>query len=153
MKRSESGEKLDDNIIVVVDASVVAKWFVQESFTEKALSLRDDYLEGKINIACPDLLGYEVINALRYKPSFGEQDLRQVASALEKYNFLSYSILGNSLSQLTIEFALKFGLTIYDASYVALADYLDDSILYTADTRLAEKVANKKLVASISEYG
>jgi predicted nucleic acid-binding protein len=154
LKKSESGETLEgNNSILVVDASVVTKWFVQEELSDKAIRLRDDYLEGKITIACPDLLGYEVINALRYKPSFGEQDLKTVARALEKYNFLSYSILSNNVASKSIEFALKYGLTIYDASYIAVADYLDRSIVYTADPKLVEKVADAKLVTSISEYG
>lgn len=156
-------ENNNNTIVVVADASVVVKWFVQEKLTEKALLLRDDYLNGKITIACPDLLGYEVINALRYKPSFGVQDLKQVADTLEKYNFLTYSILcdnnnnsnsnNNGLVGIAIEFALKYGLTIYDASYVAIAGHLDDSIVYTADTKLVEKVSDSKLVTNISEYG
>lgn len=153
LKKSENGEiQESSNAIIVVDASVVTKWFVQEELTDKAIQMRDDYLEGRITIACPDLLGYEVINALRYKPSFGEQDLKEVASALEKYNFLSHAILSNGLATQAIEFALKFGLTIYDASYIAVADYLDGSIVYTADAKFVEKVGDAKLVTSISEY-
>lgn len=137
--------------IIVVDASVVAKWFVQEEETENALLLRNDYLKGKTVIACPDLLGYEVLNALRYKPSFGEKDLNEVASALRKYSFLSYPILNHGLADQAIKVAMKYGLSIYDSSYIAVANELD-STLYTADRKLVEKVNDTKLVASISGY-
>ena len=42
--------------------------------------------------------------------------------------------------------ALKYGLTIYDASYVALAEYLDGPVVYTADAKFVEKVNDPTLV-------
>ncbi|MCP8316550.1 MAG: type II toxin-antitoxin system VapC family toxin [archaeon] len=59
--------------IVVVDASVVAKWFVEEEYSINALQLRDDYVNRSIDIAAPELLLFEVINSLRYNPEFGEK--------------------------------------------------------------------------------
>ena len=153
MKRSESGEKDDNrsNVIVVVDASVVIKWFVQEDLTREALLLRKDYLRGALSLACPDLMQYEVINALRYKPSFGEKNLKEVATLLDKYNFISYSFLTDGLAEQTIEASLKYGLTIYDASYIALGNILD-SIFYTADDKIINQVSDENLVKSISKY-
>ncbi len=52
---------------VVVDASVVVKWFVKEEGSEEALRLRDRYVEGEIQIIAPELITFEVLNALYFK--------------------------------------------------------------------------------------
>ncbi len=51
----------------VVDASVVVKWLVEEEGSERALRLRDRYIDGKIEIIAPELITFEVLNALRYE--------------------------------------------------------------------------------------
>ncbi len=52
---------------VVVDVSVVIKWFGEEEYSDKAILLRDRYIEGEISIIAPELMLYEVLNALYYK--------------------------------------------------------------------------------------
>ncbi|MEM2759656.1 MAG: type II toxin-antitoxin system VapC family toxin [Nitrososphaerales archaeon] len=120
--------------IVLLDASVVVKWFVREEYSEKALEIRRSYLARRINIACPQILPFEVLNALRYNPEFGEEQLNIASVALQKYQFRLYPILGE-IAHLCVENALKFGISIYDASYLSLAEHLD-SKCYTADERL-----------------
>ena len=41
---------------VVVDASVIAKWYLKEEWREEALSLRRDYVEGKISLTAPAVM-------------------------------------------------------------------------------------------------
>ena len=43
-------------MIVVVDTSVLIKWFKQEKDTDKALEIRRAYLDEEIEIAIPDLV-------------------------------------------------------------------------------------------------
>ncbi|MEM0011159.1 MAG: type II toxin-antitoxin system VapC family toxin, partial [Candidatus Bathyarchaeia archaeon] len=50
---------------VVADASVIVKWIIPEDYTEDALRLRDDFLDGKIDIHAPSIILLEVANALR----------------------------------------------------------------------------------------
>ncbi|MEQ9715814.1 MAG: hypothetical protein ABGF52_09810 [Candidatus Asgardarchaeum sp.] len=45
-------------IRVVLDASVIVKWFVKEIYSDIALKLREDYLKGKIDIIVPSLVYY-----------------------------------------------------------------------------------------------
>ena len=40
----------------VVDASVVAKWYLVEKFSEQALRLRDMHISGEIELVAPELL-------------------------------------------------------------------------------------------------
>jgi predicted nucleic acid-binding protein len=135
--------------IVVVDASVITKWFVQEEYSINSLKLRDDYVNRLVDIAAPEFLPFEVINSLRYNPEFGEKDIEESAKALEKYSLWLFPILGK-LAEKTIENAFKYGITIHDSSYLSLAD-LESKRLYTADEKLLAK--QKKLwIHHISEY-
>jgi predicted nucleic acid-binding protein len=54
----------------VLDTSVVVKWFskMREDELNNALKIREDYLNKKIFLLFPDLLFYELMNVLRYKP-------------------------------------------------------------------------------------
>ena len=38
---------------VVIDASIVVKWFLEEEYSDKALKLRNDYVRGIISLAAP----------------------------------------------------------------------------------------------------
>ncbi len=127
--------------LVVADAAVIIKWFVDEEHTKKALALRQNYIDGKVDIACPNLLPYEVMNALRYNPDFGVEQSRAVAEALEKYQLWLYPILGE-LAVLSIKNSYSFGITLYDSAYVSLAEYLD-SPFYTADNKILDKVGGR----------
>lgn len=66
----------------VLDASVLIKWFSDEEYTDIALKLRDDFFKGNIELVVPDLLLYEVSNALRYNPNFDENDVVEAVDSL-----------------------------------------------------------------------
>jgi predicted nucleic acid-binding protein len=55
---------------LVVDASVVVKWFVDEENSDKAIRIRDKYIDGEISVMAPDIIIFEVLNALYYKRFF-----------------------------------------------------------------------------------
>ena len=128
---------------VVVDASVVVKWFVEEEGSDKALRLRDKYIDGEISIIAPELIIFEVLNALYYKRLFSESEMKEVSEALEAYSFTLYALKGE-YAEKTVETAVENGITIYDASYVALA-MIRDTHMYTADERLIEKLKGEYL--------
>lgn len=136
--------------VVVVDASVITKWFVEERYSNNVLQLRDDYVNRLIDVAAPELLAFEVINSLRYNPEFGENDLKESAGALEKYGLWLFPLLGK-LAEKTIENALKYGITVHDSSYLSLAE-LESKMLYTADEKLLVKVKDTPWIRHISEY-
>ncbi len=122
---------------VVADASIIVKWFLKEEFSEEAIKLRNDYVRGIIRIAVPSLLEYEVLNALKYSGIYILDELKDIGMALNKYGFEIYELEGK-LKKSTVEIALKENITIYDASYVALARQLN-TVLYTADNELINK--------------
>ena len=121
----------------IVDASVVAKWFLEERHSEEARLLRDSFAKGLLSLAVPSLLFYETLNVLRYAGLYGEDELAEVSRALSEYGFDVWAPSGK-LHEDTARMSLRYDITVYDASYVALAMHLG-ATLYTADTELVKK--------------
>ncbi len=134
---------------VVIDASIVVKWFLEEEYSDKALKLRNDYVRGIISLAAPSLMIYEVLNALKYSGVYSREELKETGISLNKYGFELFD-LEDDFKELTIEIAVDNNMTIYDASYIALARKLG-TVLYTADKELLEKFP--KETRHIVQYG
>lgn len=124
--------------VAVVDASVVAKWFVEEEGSDKAVKIRDRYIEGEMKLIAPEIISFEVLNALYYKGLFSEDELKEVSEALDAFSFELYPLKGE-YARKTIEAAYENDITIYDASYIALA-VMRNSYVYTADEKLIDKL-------------
>ena len=123
---------------VVVDASVAFKWFVEEQDSGSAWRLVEDYGKGRVDIISLELLPFEVLNALRYAPDIGLEDLKTAALSLGKLG-LDLRPLEGGLSLRCVENALRFGVSVYDSAYLSLGE-LDDVPVYTADLKLIRKV-------------
>ncbi len=133
--------------IYVIDASVVVKWFIEEQFSEKALSLRDDHVNGAILLHAPYLLIYEVMNALRYSQAFSEDELKKLGDAILNYRIQFHPPSTDFLS-IAINVALSYNVTIYDSSYVALGWLLGADVI-TADEKLVKAVQHAVLPVSV----
>ena len=123
----------------VLDTSVVLKWFRRdETGAEKALALREAYLDGILGIAVPDLLLYELGNVLRYKPDL---DSDKVTAAVESVLAMGFSLHAVTQERLirAVEIAFAHDATVYDAAFVALAEELQADFV-TADERLARRL-------------
>lgn len=138
---------------IIVDASVVYKWYAEEEWSKEARSLIEDYNHGHIDIASVSLMPFEVLNALRYTPDIGLLDLYTVTESLEKLS-LDIQTLEGELSKRTMENALRYGITVYDSSYLSLGE-LEDAQVYTADMKLIEKARNTclKHISSYHSHG
>ena len=136
---------------IVADASVVVKWFIQEKHSDNALKLRDMHVNGEILIAAPELLPFEVLNALKYSQLFTLEELKMAAISLSSYGIELYPLKGK-LAEKTVEISAEKDITIYDASYIALAQELKTT-LYTADQKLIRKIGKEyaKTVLHISK--
>jgi predicted nucleic acid-binding protein len=134
---------------VVLDASVVAKWYLKEKYSEQALKIRDDYISGRITIAVPSLLDYEVLNALKYSGVYSEQELKDIARSLNKYSFEQWKFK-DELKDEAVKIASKYNITIYDASYLALAN-LTKAPFYTTDEELLNKTAELKIARHLKD--
>ncbi|MGC9445206.1 MAG: type II toxin-antitoxin system VapC family toxin [Candidatus Methanospirareceae archaeon] len=68
--------------MIILDASVVVKWFSEEDYTEKALEIRERIRRGEERVIVPDLLLYELANALKYNPNFNVNDVSDALQSL-----------------------------------------------------------------------
>ncbi len=122
---------------LVLDSSVVVKWFLTEEGSEKAIDLFDEFAAGRIKIAAPTILHYEVGNALKRSPSFDEKSLRSAGRALSGYAFEIWHAQGLLLEE-AMSLSHRKDITVYDASFVALALRKNVS-LCTEDAELLTK--------------
>lgn len=134
---------------MIVDASVVVKWFVLEDGHEQARSL----LLADEPLLAPDLLAVEVANALWAKVRRQELGQAQAVRAIAAVGEGGEPRLRPSAPLLSAAFELATALEhpVYDCLYVALARSMDDR-LWTADTALA-RAARRHGVARVSLLG
>jgi len=123
-------------VIVVVDASVILKRFVQEADSPEATRLRERHLTGAVLLAAPDLLLYEIGNALRFKRDFTATDTRDALSDLLHLQ-LELMTPTERLLRKAVDLAHRHRLTYYDSIYLAVANELETTLI-TADKRLHE---------------
>lgn len=137
---------------VVPDASVVVKWYVPERHHQQARDLRDDYLDGDHDFFAPELLPFEAINALRYS---GFYDDDRLIAASESLNAYDIELRSFARSGDVAGVADELDVTVYDASYLALAEAVDGRA-YTADETLLSDVEDRAYgdrLAHIDGYG
>ena len=124
---------------MIVDASIVVKWFVPERDYEIALKIRDAHIKGEVAIQAPSLLLYEVINALRfhkvYKLSY--EVLVRVSDALKATGILEEP--SREAWEYGIKTSLEKGISLYDSIYVGMAKAANATLI-TSDKVLHNKV-------------
>ena len=137
----------------VLDASVVVKWFSgrNEPDLEKALRLREEILEGACRATVPSLLFYEVSNVLRYHSGFAPGDVVLAVESLFDMGFVLREPTAESIGR-AAELGFSFKVTVYDASYLALAE-IEGAPLVTADLRFYQRVKKSEWVTRLSDIG
>lgn len=136
---------------VVLDSSVIAKWFFPEPESKVALKIKEDFANKVISISVPLLIFYEINNLLKTAiKSLRIDEKRAFAAYLGFLNldFVTYS--SKELMMLTLEKAIQLDISSYDTSYVVLAEYLQIP-LYTADYKLQQK-AKSHFVKNLTDY-
>ncbi len=129
----------------VIDSSIVTKWFVNEPDSDEAIRVRDDFATGKLRLAAPTLLFYEVMNALRFSGAFSEDELALASKSLSRYRFEVWKPRGK-LMEISARLSLAGEVTVYDACYVALAQRIRSKVI-TEDKEILTKFP--KLAARI----
>ena len=134
---------------MIVDASVVVKWFVLEEQHDEARSL----LAADEPLLAPDLLAIEVANVLWAKVRRRELEPAQAERAIAAVGGRGEPQLRPSTPLLSPAFDLAVTLEqpVYDCLYVALARATDDR-LWTADARLARAIRHQA-VARVALLG
>ncbi len=130
--------------LVVVDASVAAKWFLPENgepLADQALALLNKYDKKEVQFVVPDLFYVEIASAIwkavrsgRVPGAFGDQAL----ALLTQREFATVPSL--KLLDKAFQIATAFERTVYDSLYVALAEQTNSQLI-TADERLVNSLA------------
>lgn len=136
--------------VLLVDSSVLVKWFTDEEDSDKALELRRRHLDGEIALTIPDLAFYEVANALIFSHAFGPL---KVSLAMQYLSDIGLKVVDFDLNVLhvAIETTSECKLAIYDSYFVALAD-LESLRLVTADKQAVRKTHGISDVVTLADY-
>jgi predicted nucleic acid-binding protein len=122
---------------LILDTSVLAKWFKQEDGTEKALDLREAFFNGEVDIAVPDLVFYELANVMRYDGGFTVEMINQSIKSLREMDFQIVAPYSEFMDKI-VENATELELTVYDSAFYTLAE-ITEGKLVTADEEIQEK--------------
>ncbi len=136
----------------MIDASVIVKWYIEENDSGKAESIRFGFVKREIELLCPYLLPFEVLNALKYSGLFNKVDLRTAGESLENYPF-TYQAISGEHQAIMLDLAIDHDFSVYDAAYIALA--LKEKVtLLTADGKIKKKLPDKLkgTVEMLSEF-
>jgi len=134
---------------VVVDASVVARWYVQEEWHDIALKVRADYEKGLIDLLAPYLLIYEVSNSLRQSPDLNASDVSDSVKSLIDMQIDTRLLTKEEIEKIAM-LAFEYNISIYDAVYFALSRSLGINFL-TGDVKLYRKLGSKQTIL-LSDY-
>jgi predicted nucleic acid-binding protein len=135
---------------VLLDSSVVLKWFRKdEIWREAALKLREAYLNGQMVIFVPDLLIYEIANVLRYKPDLTQLQVQEALTSLYDMK-ISIVEISQAVIMEAIQLAYFHAITVYDATFIATANYLKVPFI-TADDKLIQDLSKIPFAYHISD--
>jgi predicted nucleic acid-binding protein len=129
------------SVKIVIDASIAAKWFLEEEHAAEALRLT----EPAYDLLAPELLWVEVAAALRRRLRRGQMPLVTFNKAiLDLLNVDVTSMAVTPLVRRATRFAVLLDHGVYDCIYLALAA-AEGCQLATADRRLHDKVERSKV--------
>lgn len=136
--------------MIVIDASVVIKWVRDgEEHQESALRILNNHVDRREEIVAPDLLLYEVTNALITKVHTSWSVIHTSLDVIIQAHILRYHP-GEADVLLASKLALKYKTTLYDMLYVVTAERYD-TIFVTADEKFVRKTKFPH-IKLLSEY-
>lgn len=124
--------------MTVVDASVVLQWLLEEA-SARSRPILERHLSGRDPAVAPELLYYEVGNVLATKTRLGADETTELFERLLTLDIETHT-LGADEYHASLRLARRHGLSVYDASYLALALAVGAKLV-TADRRLAAVAA------------
>lgn len=131
---------------LIVDTSVALKWLNQdnEQNIDHADKILEDARDGKVEILAPELLKYEIGNALLYGKKIAKKDIKELLSIFYSLP-ISFVAENTELGNSSYILAKDLGITYYDASFISLAER-SGAILVTENIKHQGKTKKIKTV-------
>ena len=136
--------------MIVLDASVILKWFLIEKDRDIALIFLDRHINGDKHIAVPELLCYELCNILAFKTDLSEKMVADNILDFFEFKLQVISLSRQEYSE-AIHLSRLYKVSVYDASYIVLARSLNADFV-TADEKLAQKMKDIPFVQTLKNY-
>jgi len=127
----------------VVDASVVAKCFIVEPYSDKALEVINAHVDGRLSLSAPSLIVYELGNIFWRHPRITSE---KAYGFIERFLYLQIDLLDiwsdAELLKKACAISKTRKLTFYDSCYLAMVER-NGAKLVTADEYLHNKAPNQ----------
>ncbi|KKQ53343.1 hypothetical protein A2865_03905 [Candidatus Woesebacteria bacterium RIFCSPHIGHO2_01_FULL_39_17] len=128
--------------MIVIDASVALKWILEkEEYSDKALLIYKDHIEGKETVLVPELLFIEVANTLVTKSQLTIDEVSKGLSFVYKASLNTGGVDEKNILKIS-RLAKKYSTSVYDMLYAVIAKE-NKTILVTADEGFIQKTGFK----------
>lgn len=129
---------------VVIDTSVIIKWFSPEEESEKARVLLRLIIEGKIDLVLPHFSQLEISNILRLGKKNSQAQTDKFIS--DFFDLIPFFVeIDKNYSLEISNLAYTHNLVVYDAAFVAVANRWNIP-LFTADYHHHQKPISKNII-------
>lgn len=129
---------------LVLDASVVAKWLLEEEGTREAEALLESCKTGRYAPVAPAILESEVAAVLWKRVMRGLLKVNQAKLLYERFQLIRPSLVPlHGLVRPALELALHSRHSVYDCLYVALSHQMNCGMV-TADEQLHRAFVREK---------
>jgi predicted nucleic acid-binding protein len=138
---------------LVIDASVLIKFYIPETLSDKAEQLLTRVEQGDVMLHAPDLIYPESGNILSKKRRMRELTRSEVEEITDAIVLLPLKIEASKpLLPLAMDISIAYGITVYDAMYASLARIYETTMM-TADRKLVDSLAKTDLKDSVTWLG
>lgn len=128
---------------VVLDTSVIVKWFVNETESDKANNLLQIVTRGKLSIVIPDMALAEITNAIRFTKVIACERCQMHIQNL--FNIEPEIITLKEIIQKVVALVYATELTSYDASFIVIAEEMHIPLI-TADYKHHRQEISKNIL-------
>ncbi len=140
---------------LVLDASVVIKWYLHEDLLESALRLKEQIKERSAIVAVPRFFFVEAANVLWKNVTLRKDDLKRsdAKGIFSRILDLPLHILEDDEILLrALDLSMEQKLTIYDGMYLAGALRFNATLI-TADAALVKRLAGSTMAHCVKYLG
>jgi predicted nucleic acid-binding protein len=138
---------------LVIDASVVIKFYIPEILSDMAEEVLTRAKEGKLFLHAPDLVYPEIGNILWKKQRRGELTSEELDEIVDAVIALPIRIEpSRSVMPLAVSIAGQSNITVYDAMYLAIAKIYRIRMI-TADRKLVNALGKTEFKDDITWLG